>query len=252
MSLWSDSSYGDDDYYWCPPCQRFFNSQYALDCHRKSSSRHEWCARCRRYFSTPSAKAAHIRDSAAHNVCWKCPVPLDFISYDQLQTHRVSDHHLCRPCGIYHCSSDELRDHNVEQHNLCVDCGQFFQNRNNLEMHKQRHTPRDLECYGHDRYGCEQVFKTFSGMLIHLESGSCISGTIEGEIDDLARACYQSRKYRRDLENGGWLYMCPGCERGFSKLSSLFQHAESIQSCSSYTTGNGCLAKLRYFISWRI
>ncbi|KAJ9393954.1 hypothetical protein DTO282F9_9117 [Paecilomyces variotii] len=144
--------------------------------------------------------------------------------------------------------ADELRDHNVEQHNLCVDCGQFFQNRNNLEMHKQRHTPRDLECYGHDHYGCEQIFKTFSGMLIHLESGSCISGTTEGEIDDLARACYQSRKYRRDLENGGWLYMCPGCERDFSKLSSLFQHAESIQSCSSYTTGNGCLAKLRELI----
>lgn len=77
--------------------------------------------------------------------------------------------------------------------------------------------------------------------------GNCASGVIE-DVDDLAHECYQSRKYLDDLEDGGWIYKCPCCEREFSELSALYQHAEDVSPCSSIK-GNGCLAKLERFIA---
>ncbi|KAL6229104.1 hypothetical protein BDW75DRAFT_113400 [Aspergillus navahoensis] len=69
-------------------------------------------------------------------------------------------------------------------------CGAYFANKNNLQMHQQKHQPRNMECYG-----CYQCFNTISGILFHLESGNCVSEVTEEEIDDLARQCYQSGKY---------------------------------------------------------
>ncbi|KAE8371987.1 hypothetical protein BDV26DRAFT_274975 [Aspergillus bertholletiae] len=98
--------------------------------------------------------------------------------------------------------------------------------------------------------GCYKTFKSFSGFLIHLESGGCLSNITEYDIDDLAREFYQSRKYINDeLEARGWLYTCPHCVTEFSKLSTLYQHAEDVPSCSYFTKDHGCLAKLERFIS---
>lgn len=87
-------------------------------------------------------------------------------------------------------------------------------------------------------------------MLIHLESGNCASKVTEEEIDDIARECYQSRKYRLDgLGDRRWLYKCPSCQVGFSKLSSLYQHAEDTPLCFFPVNARGCLAKLEHFIA---
>ena len=87
-------------------------------------------------------------------------------------------------------------------------------------------------------------------MLIHLESGNCESGATEDELDNMARECYQSRKYINDgHEDGEWLYRCPSCEVEFSKLSALYQHAEDVPPCSYPINGHGCLAKLERFIA---
>ncbi|KAF5858308.1 hypothetical protein ETB97_004588 [Aspergillus alliaceus] len=60
-------------------------------------------------------------------------------------------------------------------------------------MHQQKHQPRTMECCG-----CYKTFKSFSGVLIHLESGGCSSNITEDEIGNFARECYQSRKYIDD------------------------------------------------------
>jgi hypothetical protein len=87
-------------------------------------------------------------------------------------------------------------------------------------------------------------------MLIHLESGTCASEVTEEEIDDIAHRCFQNKQYIDDtLENGGWTYVCPICDKDFSKLSALYQHVENVTSCSPSTMGNGCLAKLERFIA---
>ncbi|EAL84456.1 putative C2H2 finger domain protein [Aspergillus fumigatus Af293] len=110
-------------------------------------------------------------------------------------------------------------------------------------QHQQRHQARNLQCYG-----CHQSFKTFSGMLIHLESGSCPSGTDIDDINRLARQCYQSRKY---IDTAGD-YICPACDKFCSKLSGLFQHVEDSLGCLYLKEGGQCLAKLEYYISWNV
>lgn len=90
-------------------------------------------------------------------------------------------------------------------------------------------------------------------MVIHLESGNCASEVTEDEIDEIARECFQSLKYiDDDLEGGGWTYICPSCDKNFSKLSALYQHAEDVSLCSHSMKGHGCLAKLERFIASRL
>ncbi|KAL3410501.1 hypothetical protein V8F44DRAFT_635094 [Aspergillus fumigatus] len=215
--------------YECTICERFFCSESALYAHCRQTSRHQWCERCFRVFISVQAKDAHLRKSSRHNV--------------------LKSHHFCPQCNVYYDSVEQLQEHDVTRHHLCVKCGDYFTNKNNLQMiHQQKHQPRNLECYG-----CYQNFKSFSGMLIHLESGSCASDTTEEDIDDIAHDCYQSRKYiDDDLEHGGWLYRCPSCEMRFPKLSALYQHAEDVPPCSSPLNGQGCLAKLKRFVARRL
>lgn len=53
-------------------------------------------------------------------------------------------------------------------------------------------------------------------MLIHLESGTCASEVTEEEIDDIAHEYPQNKQYIDDtLENGGWIYVCPICDKDF-------------------------------------
>jgi hypothetical protein len=88
-------------------------------------------------------------------------------------------------------------------------------------------------------------------MLIHLESGSCDSGTSVGGLDQIALECYQSRKYLTNLEDE-YPYFCPGCQVEFTTLSGLFQHAETVPLCERYTVFPECLAKLERFIEQKI
>ena len=114
-----------------------------------------------------------------------------------------------------------------------------------IKQHKQTHQPRDYECLG-----CDHLFKSFSGELIHLESGNCDSGIIEEDVDDKAHQCYQNRKYI--IRENGWSYICPNCERRYTKLSALYQHAEDSPDCSYLLEHPNCLAKLQHFISWSL
>lgn len=252
--------------YECTICERFFGSETALYAHCRQTSQHLWCERCVRVFVSSSAKDAHIRNSSSHNICWMCPQPQDFRSNETLQDHLVKSHHFCPDCDIYFNSFKKLEEHDVVAHQLCVKCGDYFTSKNSLQMvagqpilnssmclvltapllqHQQKHQPRSMECYG-----CYQTFKSFSGMLIHLESGNCASRATEGELDDIAHKCYQSRKYINDRpDGGGWFYKCPSCESEFTKLSALYQHAEDIPLCSSPVNGYNCLDKLEHFIA---
>lgn len=265
MDLGPYLAYNGVDYE-CTVCERFFGSKAALHAHCRQTSQHAWCERCRRVFISTPAKNAHLRDSSRHNICFICRQPPDFRTSEDLEHHLVKSHHFCPDCDLYYNSIERLQEHDIAQHHLCVKCGDYFANKNSLQMvvgqvvlnssiclvltvpspqHQQKHQPRNMECYG-----CYQTFKSFSGMLIHLESGKCASDVTEEEIDNLARECYQSRKYINDgLEDGRWLYKCPSCEGEFSKLSALYQHAEDVPPCSSPINGHGCLAKLQRFIA---
>lgn len=105
-----------------------------------------------------------------------------------------------------------------------------------------------MECYG-----CDKDFKSYSGVLIHLESGTCASGTNEQSINYIARNNCLSAEFTIDnSKGGGWAYFCPECERQFGKLSGLYQHAEDVPDCFYLAQADGHLAKLRRLILNRI
>ncbi|PYH50116.1 uncharacterized protein BO96DRAFT_505092 [Aspergillus niger CBS 101883] len=228
--------------YECLICERSFVSLDALYDHCRQTLRHEWCGKCRRVFVSKPSKISHLRTSNRHHFCPSCPQPRDFESSEELEDHLVDNHHVCLDCNIHHGSAGQLQEH-VAQHHLCTLCDRYFSNENNLRMHQQSHQARTMECYG-----CYRSFRSLSGMLIHLEAENCPSGTTEEEIDNIAREFYQSWKYRIS-EDGGWLYKCPSCDKEFSKLSALYQHAEDVPMCSSLVSGHGCLAKLEKFMA---
>ncbi|RAL06605.1 uncharacterized protein BO97DRAFT_401671 [Aspergillus homomorphus CBS 101889] len=212
--------------YECLICERAFISVESLYAHCRQTSQHLWCEKCCRVFVSNSSKLAHLRTSRRHHVY-----------------HLVDIHHVCLDCNLHHKSALELQDHDVSQHYLCVICDNYFDNENDLQMHQQRHQARTMECYG-----CYRSFKSFSGMLIHLEAGNCLSGVTEGKMDSIAHEFHRSWKYIVS-EDGGWLYKCPSCEKEFSKLSALFQHVEDIPMCSFLSRGHGCLAELERFVA---
>ncbi|KAL4948875.1 hypothetical protein BDW69DRAFT_198539 [Aspergillus filifer] len=204
--------------YECTICERLFTSLDNLFAHCRQTSQHSWCERCRRVFISVDAKDKHLQKSNKHNICSACSQPRDFEN------------------------AGELREHKITQHHICVICNDRFENANSLRMHQQKHQIRIMECYG-----CTQTFKSFSGMLIHLEFGNCQSGATETKINQLARKCYQSRKYTIDYD-GGWGYRCPSCDKEFPKLSALYQHVEDVLLCGS-SSKQGCLDKLQHFIA---
>jgi hypothetical protein len=105
---------------------------------------------------------------------------------------------------------------------------------------------RSVECYG-----CDKRFKTFTHMLLHLESGGCDSGIGTLELNTTAANCHQwqqfiDKDYRnamlsgRDLREGYQQptpFLCPECENEFSKLSALFQHVLSISCAQKLNVG---------------
>ncbi|KAF9884196.1 hypothetical protein FE257_002187 [Aspergillus nanangensis] len=231
--------------YECTVCDRYFSSTPALYAHCRQASQHEWCDRCCRVFISTPSKNMHLRESHQHHLCLVCPCPRDYATGQELEDHLIQSHHFCPKCGTHHQSAKQLHEHDITQHRLCVRCGDCFATDNNLQMHQQKHRPRNMACYG-----CSNTFKSFSGVLIHLESGHCASNVTKEAIDDIAREYYQSRKYiSHERGTDGWVYKCPSCERQFATLSAVYQHAENVRRCSSPTNERGCLAQLARYIA---
>jgi hypothetical protein len=129
---------------------------------------------------------------------------------------------------------------------------------------------------------CDRSFKTYGGMvsypictskdcigwadttnqIIHLERGTC-ADTSETSLNELAAECHKWRHfidedYHEDMYQGLTLaqygtiypYMCPTCDVGLRKLSSLFQHIES-DSCG-LCLNDPVIRQLRNYLSSRL
>ncbi|KAE8391479.1 hypothetical protein BDV23DRAFT_171644 [Aspergillus alliaceus] len=166
--------------------------------------------RCDRSFSSRSVLYAHCRDTCQLAWCERCAR-----SADDLGVPLTEVHHYCDVCEEYYASEKDLDRHG----------------------HKQTHLARSLERYGDD---CGKIFKSVSGMLVYLESGS-------------SRECRHSESFRSCfLGVDGWRYFCLSCDRDFFRLSALYWHHEDSLDCSYLLKEQQCLAKLRRIIarSW--
>ncbi|EIN10396.1 hypothetical protein PUNSTDRAFT_142427 [Punctularia strigosozonata HHB-11173 SS5] len=133
----------------------------------------------------------------------------------------------------------------------CEECDRWFQNVNNLRQHlnSARHKPKTVQCYMYSR-GCNQMFVSWSAMVLHLEEGGCRSGITRAEINRFV--------VERDRQNiitnpnrmitgpsgssfyepppptiateqawNGGAYECYFCHSQFRALTSLNQHLAS-------------------------
>lgn len=113
-----------------------------------------------------------------------------------------------------------------------------------IMQHQRTHAPRTIECPG-----CPQMFDRDSAMILHLEAGSCPSGTNSDDVDEIAFRCYQSQRYTSDHPE--FDFCCPGCGAEFLYMSGVLQHAES-NACAVGLGKRTVLGKFLYFLCQQI
>ncbi|KAF2024781.1 hypothetical protein EK21DRAFT_93777 [Setomelanomma holmii] len=217
------------------------------------------CHRCDRSFRTYSALYQHERDSSNHHECPVCDY--DGTSWEDLLEHCREEgcRDVCGGCNngqgtLWAEDCDEYWEH-VEDYNVCTECERHFSSASNLYQHKLSHRQLMYECYC-----CDRTFKTYGGMIIHLERGTC-GDTDEISMNELAAECRKWRyfiytNFQNDmyncvpLEHGLDPYYCPTCDASMPKLSSLFQHIES-DSCDQ-TLGDSVIGQLRNYLASRL
>lgn len=111
----------------------------------------------------------------------------------------------------------------------------------NIMQHQRTHAPKTIECPG-----CPQMFDRSSAMILHLEAGSCPSGTNSDDVDDIAFTCYQSQQYTSNHQ--GFDFCCPSYGADFLYMSGVLQHAES-NACAVSLGKRTAWGKFLHFLS---
>ncbi|PGH29405.1 hypothetical protein GX50_07843 [[Emmonsia] crescens] len=230
--------------YECAHCYKTTTSLTALGQHCRDSPAHAWCWRCERVFPHDAALRNHLIDSSSHNICERDDCDEDFLTYSDWVAHNEELHNWCQPCNWFANSQYELREHDIEDHFMCEDCDLFFHNDNNLRMHMITHQERDKQCYG-----CDKMFKSFSSMLIHLESGNCC--TSRDELNTLAADFSDSDEYFQSFHQY-YPFHCPDCGIEFRYLSALYQHVEMRPDCQYLLEHPNCLQSLEYYLEYAL
>ncbi|KAI5863407.1 hypothetical protein GGS23DRAFT_531950 [Durotheca rogersii] len=193
---------------YCWPCERYFSTETSLRQHRRDSGNHAHdCFRCDRHFTSQSAKRQHVLNSSRHHLCTDCYDEPDF------------------------ASAEELDQHDVDEHNMCRICRRYFSSPSNLKNHLKIHAEKNTECFG-----CVRCFNSISAMVLHLEAGTCASGTDNDFVTRVAFECHRFREYTfaegsdcsSDFgRSGDRDFTCPTCPSRFPYMSGLLQHVES-------------------------
>ncbi|EIW62192.1 uncharacterized protein TRAVEDRAFT_164034 [Trametes versicolor FP-101664 SS1] len=221
---WEDElfEHEDDFHPICGPCNKRFSSQWGLTQHYVQSPRHAYCQKCRRLFPDWSALYSH---------------------YDE-------QHYYCSVCSSIFDFEVGLHEHRRQKHaNLyCVPCKRMFQNANNLDSHRRSsiHQGRTVQC---PMQGCKGTFVSTAALVLHLESGACVSrmtrdavNRIVVQVDRSNIITNPARLITGAPTSGGttvtatWAtqrawngthYECYLCHRGYKSLHALNQHLQS-------------------------
>ncbi|ELU45831.1 zinc-finger double-stranded RNA-binding domain-containing protein [Rhizoctonia solani AG-1 IA] len=211
---------------YCDRCDRWFNSEYAYNAHRRDSSSHYMCWKCDKDFQTSTRLDQHLRQSSRHNYCTYCDE--DFEDQDDLNEHYEDCHEFCHSCNMHRNSSI--------------------------------HRPRNITCPGNGR---NAQFVNKSALLLHFEGGSCKSGLTRQKLNRLIAERDSSnfitnpnRLLTGSTETwatqkawNGHAYECYFCHKEFRSLAQLNQHLASpvheqpLYHCPKL--GHGCRAQFK-------
>ncbi|EME39222.1 hypothetical protein DOTSEDRAFT_159406 [Dothistroma septosporum NZE10] len=142
----------------------------------------------------------------------------------------------------------------------CNTCSQPLSSQNALDHHKITHLPKTVNCLA-----CPRKFRRYADVLIHLEAGTCSSGTNLRSLNRLAAMCYQWKKYvakefrqqllERDVAYRVWgegPFKCPRCGEEFPLLSSLAMHVWSPTPQCGQGMNGGAMGKLKRWLGKKL
>ena len=87
-------------------------------------------------------------------------------------------------------------------------------------------------------------------MVLHLEAGSCPSGTDEDSVGAIAKDCYYSQDYLSD--HWDFDFQCPTCGENFVLMSALLQHCESVDNCDGQLRAYKALWQFLKYLEQRV
>ncbi|CDO76264.1 hypothetical protein BN946_scf184470.g22 [Trametes cinnabarina] len=249
---------------WCDRCDRYFSSEHALWQHEENSSMHNICRECNKDFASPWALKQHYVQSPRHPYCQVCEILFD--AWDELDDHYNEDHHFCDDCRRIFNSESGLHEHRRQSHaeRYCVDCKRMFRNANNLDQHRRSavHQGRTVTC---PMRGCGKAFVSNAALILHLESGGCVSRMNREQINRIMERVDRGNiitnpsrlitggssgervlgQWATDRAWNGAGYECYLCHRTYRSLPALNQHlqsaahAERIYRCPTNFYGCG-------------
>ncbi|KAJ7606977.1 hypothetical protein DFH06DRAFT_236471 [Mycena polygramma] len=171
---------------YCDRCYRYFNSYSELREHKDISPYHHICYSCQMDFTSWNALKEHFVQSPVHAYCQYCDERFD--DQGELEYHYEWRHHYCRSCREIFRNVLGLHEHYRQsaRHHYCAPCKRHFLSASNLTSHLNSalHRPKDVPCPGKD---CGLAFVSRSALLLHLESGTCKSGTDRQMINRYVR-----------------------------------------------------------------
>ncbi|KAJ7154356.1 hypothetical protein C8R43DRAFT_885111 [Mycena crocata] len=171
---------------YCSRCQRFFNNYSALYQHERNSPHHNICDDCDVDFTSWTGLKEHYVQSRVHDYCQRCDEHFDNPS--ELEYHYQQEHHYCGKCRRFFQNELGLSEHyrQSDLHHYCAPCKRLFQSASNLQSHlnSSTHRPKEVICPGR---GCGLGFVTRSALLLHLEAGTCSSGSNRQTVNRIVR-----------------------------------------------------------------
>ncbi|KAK0209056.1 hypothetical protein DFS33DRAFT_499299 [Desarmillaria ectypa] len=171
---------------YCNRCERYFNSMTALRQHKSNSSSHNICDDCDIDFSTWLGLKEHYAQSSNHAYCQYCN---HLFSDDwDLREHYDDIHYYCGKCSKVFKDEHGLHEHRRQSpnHYYCASCKRDFQSESNLDAHLRSsiHMPPVFKCPG---ARCNEAFVSRSAVVLHLESGCCISRADRAAVNRYVR-----------------------------------------------------------------
>ncbi|KAI0651011.1 hypothetical protein C8Q79DRAFT_899889 [Trametes meyenii] len=230
----------------CDRCDRWFSSERALEQHEADSNMHHICYECRRDFTTALSLKQHYVQSPRHPYCQDCENLFDDL--EELYDHYQEDHHYCDICNMIFSSEMGLHGHRRQTHSdrYCVMCKHMFKQPSNLWSHSRSsiHQGRNVHC---PMRGCTKSFISNAALILHLESGSCVSRMDRDTIDRATRLVDRrgiitnpqrliaggsggttvTQTWATERAWNGSCYECYLCHRTYGTLTALNQHLQS-------------------------
>ncbi|KAK0466207.1 uncharacterized protein EV420DRAFT_1510584 [Desarmillaria tabescens] len=232
---------------YCDRCDRYFKHMTALRQHESNSSSHNICDDCDIDFSTWVGLKEHYVQSPNHAYCQYCDLRF---SYDEdLEEHYDDEHSYCGKCSKLFKNEYGLHEHcrQSPSHHYCALCKRDFLSESNLDSHRRSsiHMPKAFKCPG---ARCNEAFVSRSAVVLHLESGGCVSGADRAAVNRYVRE-YDRQNIITDPSRmltgpggaprdeivysandnawNGYAYECYLCHQMASTLRALNQHLTS-------------------------